>query len=52
MFTHQSQNSFKQHLRLGVIHLWRPHRGEGVRLKWTHVDGVGVKLHVDVHAEN
>ena len=27
--------------------------GEGVRLRWTHVDGVrGVKPHVDVHTEN
>ena len=26
----------------GAIHLWRPHRvGEGVRLRWTHVDGGG-----------
>ena len=28
-------------------------RGEGVRLRWTHVDrGRGVKPHVDVHTEN
>ena len=27
--------------------------GEGVRLRWTHVDGgEGVKPHVDVHTEN
>ena len=25
---------------------------EGVRLRWTHVDGGGVKPHVDVHIEN
>ena len=25
--------------------------GEGVRLRWTHVDG-GVQPHVDVHTEN
>ena len=28
-------------------------RGEGVRLRWTHVDGGrGVQPHVDVHTEN
>jgi len=26
--------------------------GKGVRLRWTHVDGGGVKPHVDVHTEN
>ena len=25
--------------------------GEGVRLKWTHADGGGVKPHVGVHPE-
>ena len=25
---------------------------EGVRLRWTHVDGGGVQPHVDVHTEN
>ena len=25
---------------------------EWVRLRWTHVDGGGVKPHVDVHTEN
>jgi len=28
-------------------------RGQGVRLRWTHVDGGrGVQLHVDIHTEN
>ena len=30
-----------------------PHGGEGVRLRWTHVDGGRVvQPHVDVHTEN
>jgi len=27
-------------------------RGEGVKLRWTHVDGGGGQLHVDVPTEN
>ena len=34
-------------LRLGAIHLWRPHRGVQAQ-----VDGGGVKPHVDIHTEN
>ena len=26
-------------LQIGAIYLWRPHGGEEVRLRWTHVDG-------------
>ena len=33
---------------LWAIHLWRPHGGGGARFRWMHVDGGGVKPHVDV----
>ena len=34
--------NFCLEMSLGTIHLRRPHgRGRGVRLRWTHVDGVG-----------
>ena len=36
---------------LGAFHLWRPHGGEGVRLRWTHVDGGGVQLYVDASTQ-
>jgi len=33
--------NFCLEMSLGAIHLRRPHgRGRGVRLRWTHVDGV------------
>jgi len=36
-----------------AIHLKSTRRGSGVRLRWTHVDGVrGVKPRVDVHIEH
>ena len=50
---HFSRNAHETMMHGGHPFMTSSRRGEGVRLRWTHVDGGReVKSHVDVHTEN